>query len=143
MDRLECEAHGHSPKQALYLGLIGGRCWTVEIDGRSEAMLGVTPISLMDGSGCPWMLATPAVEGRARPFLEMGRAWVAEARRLFPWLENRVHAENGKAIRLLLRLGFDVASEVQTIAGQRFRKFSLIRETEGAAPPLTAPEVWS
>ena len=52
MDVKECEVFGHSPKQALRLALIRSHlAWTVMIDGRPEAMMGATTVSLLDSVG--------------------------------------------------------------------------------------------
>jgi hypothetical protein len=68
IDRLECLIFGHTPKQALRHGIaLATVAWTVLIDGRPEAMFGASTISLLDGSGRPWMLMTEdgACEARA------------------------------------------------------------------------------
>jgi hypothetical protein len=53
----EVGAMGRTPKQALRLGLRASvDCMTVLIDGRPEAMLGLTPKNLLEGEGMAWML---------------------------------------------------------------------------------------
>jgi hypothetical protein len=53
----ETGAMGRTPKQALRLGLRASvDCMTVLIDGRPEAMLGLTPKNLLEGEGMAWML---------------------------------------------------------------------------------------
>lgn len=121
---LELKAMGTTPKRSLYLGLKGSAmAWTGLVDGRPEAMFGVVPISLMDGTGRPWMLGTE----RAR---RAGRLWLTVAPRFIDWisadypnLENYVHRDNAASIRWLKRLGFTIEPEAVDIGGQPMLHF--------------------
>lgn len=123
IDRLEAEAMGSSPKDALRSGLIGSLCsWTVLIDGRPEAMFGVSPISLAEGKGRPWLLMTDAGARQHRALMRLGARYTEVFHRLFPVLENYVHAHNATSIRWLTRLGYAVGA-VDVIGGQPMRHF--------------------
>jgi len=123
-DVAEVEAFGRTPKEALRLGLRGSSlAATVKVDGRPEAMLGVAPVSVIEGVGRPWMLGTDAVPRCARALLADGHAVIGEMRRRFRRLENWVSADNAPAIRLLRRWGFEVGAEAMTVSGVDFVLF--------------------
>ena len=129
MDRVECAAFGHSPKQALILGLRGSSlAWTVLGDGRPVAMLGVAPISVIDGRGAIWMLATDdAYQGR-RLWIKLAPKMIKAMLDEWPRLENLIAVENVKAVRVLKWLGFQFDGEVRYERGVPFRRFWRTRE---------------
>jgi hypothetical protein len=66
----ETAAFGHKPKQALRLGLRASvETYTVMIDGQPEAIMGLTPASVLEREGQPWMLGTDKVYGHPRAWL--------------------------------------------------------------------------
>lgn len=122
IDRLECL--GHSPKQALRIGVMASAiAWTAKIDGRPEAMFGVTTISLMEGRGRVWLLMTEDAAKQHRALVRLGRLYTEALHRHYTILENVVHARNDKAIRWLARLGFAIGP-VDVIQGQPMRPFT-------------------
>lgn len=133
IDRMECLVAGHSPKQALRVGITASAvAWTAKIDGRPEAMFGVTTVSLMEGRGRAWLLMTDEAARQHRALVRFGRLYTEALQRHYTVLENHVHAHNDKAIRWLARLGF-VIGPVDVINGQPMRPF--IR----CAVPLLSP----
>lgn len=123
IDRLECEAMGHTPKGALRTGLLGSTVsWTAKIDGRPEAMFGATPISIIEGRGRPWLLMTDIGARQHRALLRLGHIYTAAMHRHYSILENWVHADNERTIRWLSRLGFAVGG-VDVIRGTPMRPF--------------------
>lgn len=124
IDASECLAVGHSPKMALRSSLKASTfALTIMLDGRPVAMLGITPYSVLEGIGSPWLLGTDEVLKGARHFLTVGPRVVEAMQREWPRLENYVGAENRQAIRVLLRLGFDVSPEVVVIGNLPMRLF--------------------
>jgi hypothetical protein len=123
MDRLECAAFGLGPREALRRGHAAGRCVTIEIDGRPEAMAGVSPASLVTGTGRPWMLAGTRVMSRRKAWLEHAPEVLAVLSAGCRRLENLVHADNTASIRWLRRLGFDFDTAVTAVGGQPFMRF--------------------
>lgn len=120
----EAKAFGHSPKQALRLGIMGSsEAWTAKIDGRPEAMFGLVIVSALDGFARPWFLGTDAVYANGRAMLSTGRRitgrWLDSNRRL----ENLVSASNLRAIRLLGRWGFTIEDDAMIVGGIPFHKF--------------------
>lgn len=123
IDQLECRIYGHSPRDALRLGLMGATvAWTALIDGRPEAMFGASTLSLLDGSGRPWMLMTGEAVKQHRALVRLGRIYTDALHRHYATLHNWVHADNDVAIRWLSRLGFGVGG-VEVIRGEPMRPF--------------------
>ena len=114
---------GSSPKDALRTGLVGSTLvWTVKIDGRPEAMMGATPISMTDGTGTPWMLMTDVAARQRKALLRLGRIYTEAMHRHYEALTNWVHADNVASIRWLSRLGYAVGA-VDVIGGEPMRRF--------------------
>lgn len=124
IDRAECAAHGHAPKQSLRLALRAS-VWAVTalIDGAPAAMFGVTPVSVVADRGCPWLLGSDAVLDHGRDLLTVGPLVLTRMHASFARLENSVSVDNEKAIRLLARWGFSFADEAHEVGGMLFRKF--------------------
>jgi hypothetical protein len=123
IDRLECLIFGHTPKQALRHGIaLATVAWTVLIDGRPEAMFGASTISLLDGSGRPWMLMTEEAAKQKTALVRLGRIYTEALHRHYAVLHNWVHARNDTAIRWLARLGYGVGG-VEIMQGEPMRPF--------------------
>lgn len=114
---------GSSVKDALRTGLVGSTLvWTVKIDGRPEAMMGATPISMTEGSGRPWMLMTDVAARHRKALLRLGRIYTDAMHEQYKTLDNWVHADNAPSIRWLSRLGYAVGA-VDVIRGEPMRRF--------------------
>lgn len=123
IDKLECSVFGHSPKDALRLGLMASTiAWTALVDGKPVAMFGASTISLLDGIGRPWMLMTDEAMRHQKALVRFGHIYTAAIHRHYARLENWVHVDNSAAIRWLSRLGFAVGG-VDVIRGQPMRPF--------------------
>lgn len=123
IDRRECAIMGHTPKEALRLSLRASTyAWTAKVDGRPEAMFGVSTVSLLTGEGSPWLLLTTDAMRHARALLVEGRSYSDLIQSAFPVLANNLHAENSTAIRWLERLGYRVG-EVFDMGGHPMRPF--------------------
>lgn len=128
IDRIECQAFGHSPKQALRGGLIqSDQAWTALVGGKPAAMFGIVTVSAIEGLGRPWFLGTDAVYRHGREMLGMGPEILSRLLDSFVEARNLVSVGNGRAIRLLERWGFTVEEEAQMIAGTPFREFWIKR----------------
>ncbi|MFL6728060.1 MAG: hypothetical protein ACJ8FS_16330 [Sphingomicrobium sp.] len=127
IDKLECAVFGHSPKNALRAGLMSASlAWTALVNGRPEAMFGVSTVSLLDNEGRPWMLMTDEAMRHSVALVRFGRVYTEAIQRHYAILQNWVHAENAVSIRWLSRLGFAVGS-VDVINGQPMRVFARCR----------------
>lgn len=124
IDQLECRIFGHSPKDALRLGLMASTiAWTALVDGKPVAMFGASTVSLLDGIGRPWMLMTDEAVRHQKALVRFGRIYTAAIHRHYARLENWVHVDNSAAIRWLSRLGFAVGG-VDVIRGHPMRPFA-------------------
>jgi hypothetical protein len=125
-DVLECEALGYSPRQALRQCLTGSTmALTAKVDGQAEAMLGLTPVSLLEGKGRPWMLGSELIYSHWREMLAWGPRIIAVMRDSTPHLSNVVAEDNVRAIRLLRRWGFEVGTEAEMIGSVPFLTFEM------------------
>lgn len=116
---------GHEPKQALRHSLRASTfALTAMLDGRPVAMLGVCPVSAIEGLGAPWMLGTDDVLKGGRQLLTWGPRVVQAMQAEWPRLSNYVGDDNRRAIRLLEALGFDVSPEVVIVGTMAMRLFS-------------------
>lgn len=123
-DRIECQALGRTPKQALRQGLRNSTfALTALYDDEPAAMFGVAPGNAIEGVGRPWFLGTEQVFGCAKPLLIMAAPIMAEMHRHFRRLENIVSCRNRRAIRMLGRWGFELGGEAMTIGGVEFVPF--------------------
>ena len=124
IDRRECAAMGHSPKQALRLCLqFSTFVWTARLDGRPEAMFGADTVSVLDGIGSPWLLMTDTAAQQKKALVRMGRSVTALLQAEFAVLRNNVHADNTLAIEWLRRLGYEIGPSFD-MGGQEMRPFS-------------------
>ena len=126
-DRLECEAMGRTPKQALRLSLaVSDKAWTALVDDQPEAMFGVMVDSVLGRTAVPWFLGTDEVYRHGRELIMWGPGMIS---RFGDYdLRNLVAADNTKAIRLLKRWGFSLSDEVLFCGGVEFRPFSRLRD---------------
>ena len=128
-DRMECEAFGMSPKQALRLSWRGSTfAMTAFVGDSPEAMFGVAPISAIEGRGSPWFLGTDVVARCARDLIELGPGLLAHMHGSFSTLENRVARDNRAAVRMLQRWGFKIGEDVTSVCGVPFLFFARIQK---------------
>lgn len=96
-------------QDALIAAIRGSRkAWAWVIDGEVVCIFGVAPLSMVTGSGSPWMVATPDVYKHRLAFLRESRRWVRVMRSMFPLLWNCTAAGNKAGIEWLQWLGFNV-----------------------------------
>lgn len=124
-DRLEVGAFGKTPETALRHALASS-VWalTALVDDTPEAMMGVSPKSMIEGIGVPWMLGSEKIYDHARDLVRYGPAIIGEMRRGFERLENVVHQENHRALRFLRHFGWTISDTPETIGGLDFVRFS-------------------
>jgi hypothetical protein len=128
IDRMECAAVCHSPKDALRQGLMTSSVvWTALIDGRPEAMFGAVPISEINGKARIWLLMTDKAAEQQVALVRLGWKFTMACHVHYPILENYVHARNDVAIRWLSRLGYAVGA-VDVINGVPMRGFVRVQK---------------
>jgi ribosomal protein S18 acetylase RimI-like enzyme len=129
MDRIECRAMGHTPKQALRSGLIAStHAYTATVDGKPEAMFGLVVTNALCGQGAPWMLGSEAIYAHPRAMMRGAPIVLADFFDSTRHLSNVVAVQNTRAIRFLRRLGFEIRKEVILFAGVEFHPFDAERK---------------
>lgn len=94
--------------------------------GRCAAILGATPLSLLDGRGSPWMLGTDLVVKHRRALMADSPAYIRAMLRAYPHLVNWVHADNAVAVRWLRHAGFTLHEpEPYGVRGELFHRFEM------------------
>ena len=130
IDRLECEALGRSPKNALRWGIATSlEAFTALRDGFPIAIIGVVPTSLVNRRGTIWMLGTDDVFRSGKALLRYGPQLINRWLETFEVLENVISIDNAPALNLLQRLGFTLgACDIQRHGGIDFIPFWIERE---------------
>lgn len=113
------------PDEALEKSLrCSAQAWTCLLDGVPAFMWGVGRRgSILSETGVPWLLGTDGIHRVNREFLKQSRAYVERMHEYFPYLENRVHAENRLSIRWLEWCGFTIDDVPTSINGEAFFRF--------------------
>lgn len=116
------------PEPALRRSLDGStHAWAIRVDDAPMVLLGVAPVSLLGGTGVPWLLsATPAVR-HAQAIHRAGLPLLDEMRRAYPaLLINFVDARNAVSLRWLAWLGFVIAPAApHGVLGLPFHRFTM------------------
>lgn len=127
-DVMEVTALGSNPYRALGLGLTASACvMTALLDGVPEAMMGVTPVNILERTGAPWMLGSEEIYRHPRAMLALGPKVIERWRDStgLRSLSNMVGKSNLRAIRLLRRWQFSIGNEVTVVRGVEFVTFSM------------------
>lgn len=127
-DLAECQAYG-KPDIAAGIESSAARsllCWTGLVDGELAAILGVAPLSIVNGIGSPWMLGTPVLDAHQRVLVRKTPEYIARMLKAFPHLVNFVHAKNTTSVRWLRRLGFSLSEPAPFgPLGEPFHRFEM------------------
>lgn len=102
--------------------------WTAFVDGIPICMFGVTGGDPLSGVGIPWMVGTHQLDRMAHLFLRRCREQVQAMSEAYPLLRNYIDNRNGRAIRWLEWLGFEMGPPVPYGPFRAlFRGFQMIR----------------
>jgi len=127
IDAEECRAMGREPKYALRAAFMTSeKAWTALVDGVPHAMFGVVVESLLDRIGTPWFLGTDEVYRHAREMIQWGPGILSRMGDSSRKLTNLVSSRNDRAIRLLRKWGFSVATDEVIVRGVAFQQFERI-----------------
>lgn len=100
-------SHGHTPARALNYAVRWSQpAITVLVDEEPVAIFGLFRATVLDETGCPWMLGTDKLYDCGPELLYWGREVVCRMMRKCERLENYVHVDNRRSIVWLKRLGF-------------------------------------
>lgn len=130
LDRAEVEAaSGLPPEVALMRSYdLSTHAWAAHAGGRTVALWGVGPLSLSEGKGCPWLLASAAFDAMGPVVARLSRPMLDLILVLYPRLENHVDARHARAVRWLAWLGFAIEPAAPFgHAGLPFHRFHMER----------------
>lgn len=100
--------------------------WTGTVNGKPACMFGVSIVSILTGTGAPWLLGTPEVEKNSIAFLRACRPTVEAMLAVSKDLENYVDARNKVTIAWLRWMGFKIQEAKPFGAlGRPFHKFTM------------------
>ena len=133
VDRIECEALGRKPKDALRLSIRTSlyALTALDLQGRPLCMFGVCPNGLLTGTGVPWLLGTDALFDHATDLMRAGPRVLAWFFETFDEMGNVVARQNVKAIALLRHWGAEIGDEVEMHRGVEFVTFRLAAAIQG------------
>lgn len=112
LDEIAAAGHPDPLKALLDSSSISTHSWTVEINDEVAVMMGVCPISILNGMGCPWLLGSDAVARHAGAFIKQTLVYIPIMLEAYPHLFNVVDVRNTKAIRWLKRAGFTLREPI-------------------------------
>jgi hypothetical protein len=103
------------------------RAWAWVMEGHVICLFGVAPLSMIAGSGSPWMVATEEIYKHRFYFARKSRMWFTRMRRRFNLLWNQVPADDETCIRWLRWLGCHVReAEPAGRFNEPFRRFEIV-----------------
>lgn len=102
--------NGCTPAAAMRAALtLPGERWAAYVEDRAVAAFGVSLRAALGGRGVPWFLGTPEVDRLMLSATRAAHRFVSRWAAQHQLLENYVDGRNGKVMRWLRRLGFEVA----------------------------------
>jgi len=136
IDRIEAEAMGRTPKDALRIGLRASlSAFTALGEGKPLAMMGVVSTSLISSRAAVWFLGRDEVFDHGREMLTIGPKVLGHWLETFEVLENIVAVQNVRATRMLRKWGFEIGDAVQAHGGVDFVPFRLRRRVGAQLAP--------
>lgn len=109
----ECWAASRmTPEEAMREGMKVSSAWTGLLYGIPVCMFGVTPVSLLSGTGAPWMIGTNYINRHPKAFLVGSKVVIRGMLAQFEHLFNFVDARNKQAVKWLKWLGFTIYDPV-------------------------------
>lgn len=107
--------------------LLSSHAWVAASEGgRAIAIFGVAPVSLLNGIGSPWLLATDEAFRHPRSLVVEGRRYLSVMRAIYSDMVNYVDARNVRSVRWLKHLGFTLhPAAPYGIEDEPFHKFEI------------------
>lgn len=92
--------------------------------GEPVAIFGLTPVSLLGGQACPWMLGTDTLVQYGRDVVVLGRRFARQWNSRYDQLFNYVDARNLRSIAWLRHSGYAVFdAQPYGLNGEPFHRF--------------------
>lgn len=127
-DRREAEALGLDPEYGLWYAFRNSPIRrTAIINDRVSAMWG-TYGTIGHGTGIPYLVTGKGLEElSAIRFIKLYKQEVQDMLKVFPVLENYVHAEYTESVKTLKLAGFTLTGPFKADNGEQFLKFSIVK----------------
>lgn len=127
-DIAECQACGHTPTNALMQGYVwSAECYSAKVNGKTEAMFGVSTYGQPEGYGVVWYLGSDESFRHPVTLVKGGREYVEKWLEKFNVLYNAVDARNLRHIAWLKHIGFTF-TESTDVNGFEFLQFYKTKE---------------
>lgn len=126
-DVSECQACGHTPIEALMQGYVWSECYSAKVNGKTEAMFGVSSYKQPEGFGVVWYLGSDESFRHPITLVKGGREVIEKWFEKFKVLYNVVDARNTKHIAWLKHIGFTF-TESTNVNGYEFLQFYKTKE---------------
>lgn len=106
--------------------LMSTQTWAGIVNGELACLFGVGPVSLLTGTGRPWLLATDLFTKETVSIGRLMRVYLGRMLNEFPHLENWVFSGNRSAVEWLAKLGFTIhPAQPWGFAGESFHRFEM------------------
>lgn len=115
---------------AIKLSMVGADDTVMGVTayGEPTALIGVSTLSLLYNTGCPWVLCTPRANSYRRAFIECADFYTLAMLAEYSSLENHVDVRNIKSVAWLKRIGFEMSEATPYGAlGKPFYPFRIER----------------
>ena len=126
-DVAECQACGHTPAEALLMGFVTSECYSAKVNGKTEAMFGVSSFQQPKGYGVIWYLGSDESFKHPIALVKGGRKYVKQWLEKYDVLYNAVDARNERHIAWLKHIGFIFTDSID-VNGYEFLNFYLKKE---------------
>ena len=107
VDEVWASSHRSPLESLLFSSTLSADPTTGLADGEVMCIFGVSPISIISGSGSPWLLGSDLIREHFRIFLRGNKEWMKIQQGKWDTLSNHVDARHTLAIRWLKWLEFD------------------------------------
>lgn len=123
----EVRACGHTPEEALMMGYLWSDCYSAKVNGKTEAMFGVSFYQQPKNFGLVWFLGSDEVFKHPVTLVKSGREFVQKWLKKYTVLYNAVDARNTRHIAWLRHIGFIFTDSVD-VNGYEFLNFYKTKE---------------
>ena len=127
-DIAECQACGRTPQEALMEGYVWSECYSAKVNGKTEAMFGVSSYQQPKGYGVVWYLGSDESFRHPIALVKGGREYSRKWLEKFNILYNVVDARNVRHIAWLKHIGFTFTGNKVDVNGYDFLQFFKTKE---------------
>ena len=127
-DIAECLACGNTPMQALMEGYVwSNECYSAKVNGRTEAMFGISSYKQLNGFGAIWFLGSNVSFKYPISLVKKGKEYINRWLEKYTVLHNAVDSRNVRHIAWLKHIGFTFTNHIN-VNGYEFLQFYKTKE---------------